>query len=452
MSNITIDFKADYLDTYCDAIDPKDFYRSIFPLGELQRKGIYTQGKYNAIAIELLSETKQKRNIKRYTITDDLDMLDVLLQRQSFILLSPISYIGKSRRSFNARLIYAIAIDLDGMTKKQHIVDLFYQMDGNGPSNHLPKPTYIVNSGNGLHIYYVLLKPIPCFERNIVQINNLKNELTHKLWNEFVTSLYDNIQYQSIFQGFRLVGGITKKGTRTQAYMVGDKVSIEYLNEFVEEENRVTQFNSKSSKRSKRSLSLSEAKEKYPEWYEKRIVKAEKKAYWTVKRDLYDWWHKKVKSEICEGHRYYGVMCLAIYARKCGLSREELENDAFSLIDHLDRLTSTDDNHFTRADVLSALEAFNDNYITFPIETISELTGIYIQKNRRNYRKQINHLKLIRMIRDFDGKNGEWRNKNGGPRKEKMVKDYLEEHPMATVTEAAKALSVSRTTIYKYKK
>ena len=38
----------------------------------------------------------------------------------------------------------------------------------------------------------------------------------------------------------------------------------------------------------KSRLSLAEAKEKYPDWYERRIVKKERRGRWTVKRDLYD--------------------------------------------------------------------------------------------------------------------------------------------------------------------
>jgi len=436
------DIKADYLTQFFDEIEPKEFYRSIFPEGELQKKGEHLKGKYNVIAVELMPMTEKGKNTRRYTITDDLDMIDELVEHEDFILLSPISYAGRARKSENARFVYAIAIDLDGVRKKEHMTDLFYQMDGNGPSNHIPKPTYIVNSGNGLHLYYVLEKPIPCFKNIIDQLTKLKNNLTKKVWNGYVTDLSEKVQYQSIFQGFRLVGGVTKNGGRTRAYEIGKKVSIEYLNQFVQEENRVTEFAYKSE------LTLDKAKEKYPDWYEKRIVKGEKKGRWTAKRDLYEWWKGKLQSEIIEGHRYYGMMCLAIYAKKCGLSLEELEQDAFSLVDHLDKITSTEDNHFTRSDVLSALEMFNDDYVTFPIKTISELTGVYIQKNKRNNRKQIIHLKLARnqlaMLKEL----GEV--SQGRPDKERLVKDYIRKNPKAKVTEIAKALNVSRPTVYKY--
>lgn len=41
-------------------------------------------------------------------------------------------------------------------------------------------------------------------------------------------------------------------------------------------------------------LTLDQAKEKYPEWYENKVVKGIR-SYWTVKRDLYDWWIQQIK-------------------------------------------------------------------------------------------------------------------------------------------------------------
>lgn len=69
-------------------------------------------------------------------------------------------------------------------------------------------------------------------------------------------------------------------------------------------------------------------------------------------------------------------MTLATYAKKCGVSREELEKDAYGLIP----LMNTKGDTFTEDDVFHALEAFTDNYITYPIDTIVNRTGIPIEK------------------------------------------------------------------------
>ena len=70
-------------------------------------------------------------------------------------------------------------------------------------------------------------------------------------------SLYQKPQLQSLFQGFRLVGGVTKGGSRTQAFITGDKVNIDYLNSFVTDEYTVKELTYKSK------LTLKEAAAKY---------------------------------------------------------------------------------------------------------------------------------------------------------------------------------------------
>ena len=385
-------FIREYLDKFFDEVEPWDFYRAIFPAGELEEKGLQVQGKYNAIAVELLPpSTERKAPARRCFLHDGLESLEELLESDNFIILSPISYAGKSRSSQNARYIYAMAIDLDGITDIGKLQNLFHKTE----IGYLPNPSYIVWSGTGVHLYYQFMQPLPCYKNIVAQLAALKTELTKKIWNGLVSDLAEKPQIESLFQGFRLVGGVTKGGNRTKAYEVGKKVSIEYLNEFVPEKHRVKEYAYKSN------LTLKEAAIKYPEWYDKRIVNKQPRGTWQANRAVYDWWLNELKAKIGVGHRYYGVMVLAIYAKKCGIDYDELSDDAYSLVDMLDELTIEEQNRFTREDVLAALEMFNDNYITFPIDSISALTAIHIEKNKRNHRKQPLHLKIARNTKLF---------------------------------------------------
>jgi hypothetical protein len=439
-------FLNDYLENYFDEVSPREFYRDIFPAGELEEQGVQIPGKYNGVAVELLPKEqydlgdKLKHNAKRYLLTDGLEILDQLLESDNFIIISPISYAGKSRQSNNARFIYAIAIDLDGITEEHYLTDLFHQIE----IEYLPKPTYIVWSGSGLHLYYQLEKPIPCFKNIVKQLAEFKTELTKKIWNVYVSELYQKPQIESLFQGFRLVGGITKGGNRTRAYSTGSKVTMEYLNTFVPEEAAVKQFTYKSD------LSLQEAEKKYPEWFKRRIIEKKPRGTWTANKAVYDWWLGKLNSQIATGHRYYGIMVLAIYAKKCGVSRDILEHDAYGLIEKMEELTVSEDNHFTREDVLAALEMFNDNYITFPIDSISTLTAIAIEKNKRNGRKQADHIKLMNFIRDEINHNTDWRNKDGRPNKKAIIEEWQRNHKYGTVKECIADTGASRNTVYKY--
>lgn len=84
--------------------------------------------------------------------------------------MSPISYIGKKRNSDNARALYALTIDLDGVIIKNGdepmgLKALFHQIEN---LERIPMPTYIVSSRMGLHLYYVFEKPIMLFT-NVVK-------------------------------------------------------------------------------------------------------------------------------------------------------------------------------------------------------------------------------------------------------------------------------------------
>lgn len=89
-----------------------DFYRDIFPIGSFEEKGVYKKGKYNGIAVSIVAGDSKA---KRYTVTDDLEIIDTLVETDDFCIMSPISYAGKSRKSEFARFLYAMAIDLDGV-------------------------------------------------------------------------------------------------------------------------------------------------------------------------------------------------------------------------------------------------------------------------------------------------------------------------------------------------
>lgn len=416
-----------------------DFYRDIFPVGSFENKGEYIRGRYNGIAVCI---PKGGVQAKRFTITDDLEVFDLLAMSDDFCLLSPISYIGKSRKSSNARFMYALAIDLDGIEniKQWHF---FLEQIENGHNMlsfvwGLPKPTYLVSSGSGLHIYYVFEKPIPLFSNIVEQLEVLKRRLTWQAWTQGASSLQDNVQYESLFQGFRIVGTITKDGGRCRAFKVGDKVSVDYLNKYIPEEYRVKSFAYKSD------LPLAEARVKFPLWYKNRVVENKPKGHWVCKKDLYYWWIRKLKQGAEQGHRYWCIMTLATYAKKCGVSREELEKDAYGLIPFM----NTRGDEFTEDDVLHALEAFTDSYITYPIKTIINRTGIYIEKNKRNGRKQKQHCEIMRAIENIANPN--WREGNGRPDKSEIVIQWRKAHPDGRKADCIRDTGLDKKTVYKW--
>lgn len=445
-----------YLETYFDEVDYKEFYRHIFPSGELEKKGEYLKGKYNGIIVEVTKEKKKngKPRVLRHTLTDDLDKLDEVCGRDNFCLMSPISYAGKTRDSSMARELYALAFDLDGIQTRikdgeewpYGLANFFHQVD---KMEIIPKPTYVVSSGTGVHLYYVFERPVPMFENIVEQIEILKKELTRIMWHDSISKLVDEIQYEPVCQGFRMVGTITKKGERVRAFETGNKVTIEYLNEFVREEYKAKEFTYKSD------LTLDQAKNKYPEWYQKRIIEKKGRGTWTFNRAVYDKWLERVPVEANLGHRYWSIWVLAVTAMKCGISQEELEKDAFGLIEVMNEKDTNKENPFTEDDVLAALEGYDSAWYTYPIEKMSYRSNIPLVSTKRNYRKQEQHLKIARFTRDlnYDDPNG-WINKEGRPKgsgtAEEKVKEWRVNNPNGKKADCHKDTGLDPKTIRKW--
>jgi len=467
-----------------DEVTAYEFYRDIFGDGELEEQGVYEDGKYNALALEFVEIPIQNDKGEDDTkivgrcsiVTDDLDKIAELQHSPNFCIIAPISYCGKSRASKNARFMYALCIEVDGLRKTKDnafagLDDLIHQCS----TNFLPKPTYIVSSGTGVHLYYVFEKPIPLFPNVAKSIERYKRVITQRMWNRFVTTLHDekDIQYESIFQGFRMVGTLTKYGLahvdRTQprihqnsgndivrAYKFddGEKVSIEYMNSFVKPEQEIVLIY-------KSNLTLAKAKELYPEWYEQRIVQGNKeKGAWECHRGLYDWWKNKILSDGKVGHRYYCLMLLSIYAIKCGnnITYEELEADCFEIMKYFDTLTIDPSNPFTVKDVSDALQAYHDKgFVTYPINSISHRSGIHIEKNKRNGLKQKDHLEEARAIRDIRSRRRgkeNWYDGGGRPvgsgTKHRQIQEWRVMNPDGKKADCIRELGLTKPTVYKW--
>lgn len=459
---------TEWLYTYFDEADPVEFYRDVFPSGSLDEAGAMTKGKYTGIVCAFENLTPEQRAAKkrpkvyRYTVTDDLDTIREVVKTDMFCIMSPLSYAGKSRSAEMARDIYGIAIDLDKIYiteagKPNGLINLWERHIG--MAERVPKPTYIVSSGTGVHLYYLFERPIRLFPETARQLQRLKKDITQLCWTGAITTIHDlkEIQFEGIYQGFRMPGTITKTGTRVRAFLTGPRVTVDYLNEFaLRPENRVTDLTYKSA------CSLEEAKEKFPDWYRRRIEQGESRGAWHTNRAVYDWWKGQILAGASVGHRYFCLWTLAIYARKCShydakhnpnpVTYEELERDALELMEVFEKKTTDERNHFDETDVQAALEGFNEGWTRYHRDYIAFRSAIPIKENKRNHRKQEAHLKIARFVQEFDGK--EWRNMSGRPpgsgTKEAVVREWRKAHPEGTVTEAARDLKASRTTIYKY--
>lgn len=413
-----------------------EFYRDIFPEGSFEAEAgkmddYERTGKGNGFIVYEMEDGRKHTRM----VFDGLEEIGKQLDKKS-AFMSCISYFGKNRTAANAREMFALVFDLDEVGGEE--IQLFWDGWVEGFGGRAPRPTYIVNSGGGVHLYYVFEIPVPLYPNIQRELKDLKYALTELIWNGD-TSRLEQRQYQGINQGFRLVGSRTKRGETVKAYLTGGRVSLEYLSQFVPEEFRIkdTFYHSRTT--------LAEAKKKWPEWYHQRIELGRKRKGWTCNRALYDWWKGKWK-EAQVHHRYFYIMALAIYALKSGVSLEELKKDAEELQPYLSRR----DNPFTEDDVASALELYQECFRTFPRKEIEKLTAIDIPANKRNGRKQKAHVAYMNHERAFRVSEGSCTN-GGRPSVRQVVEDFIAKNPKAGYSEFVAATGLSKTSWYKYK-
>lgn len=478
--------------------DPLAFYRDVFPEGFLQERWAEGErrsefdGKPNAIALKFGPKTRKQLVkgkkvdvpvIERLTVTDDLEGVSALVKasiaENAPVYMAPVSWYGRNNKAANARFLHAFAVDLDGVTPAKLGSVLKQMRNGHDPANEkwvsMPQASYIVMSGRGLHLYYLLDRPVPLIPAVVPFLQQLKRRLTDVVWTDYTSEDgNDGRQYQGIYQGFRMPGtttrlnghGIDAKDTNKYealAFMYAPdgaseprRVTLEYLvdycgirgKEIPGELYRVLETKGGRTP-------IAEAKEKWPAWYECRVVRGEEKRGYDTNRGAYESWLSRIEDEAVVHGRYFAVLALVAYAVKCNVSLKELEKDAYGLVPVLDKLSDEPGNRFTDYDVACALSAYGSNDLRFwKNEYMCRRAKIATHENKHNGRPQALHLEGARAIQEINDKaNGTcWRDGNGRKPKRDEIRAYAAEHPEASQRAIAKALGVSPTTVNKWLK
>ena len=433
-----------------------DFYDDIFgeDLEPSRLPEDYKSGEYGGIAIELLP--KKKKDVqssfkaRRITITKgNSELYDLIEASENFCMIAPLSYCGKARTNKNARYLYAMVIEIDNIVQKNGIAELVHTW--NRKRLALPKPTYIVCSGTGVHLYFVFERPIPLFAGIFESLSQGKSHFTKLFWNKYITISYndDEIQYESINQPFRCVGSVTKKGNSyVIAFEVGNKVTIEYLNRFLPKNKQMNGIY-------KSKLSLDEAKALYPEWYQRRIVEKKDRGHFYRYRGIYDNWIEKIKDGAIVGKRYNCLENLCSLAVQCRIEPNELEEDCRMIAEIFEGMTISEENHFTEYDVICALKTYHnptDRAFRRKIEYISNKTGIKLEPNKRNDRKQQQHIKMVNATRKFRREvlgEDEYAN-SGRPSAEQTVQNWQKNNPTGKKADCIRETGLSKPTVYKW--
>ena len=209
-------------------------------------------------------------------------------------------------------------------------------------------------------------------------------------------------------------------------------------------------------------MTKEEAKIKFPEWYANtfdengnRRKDRPQSGKWDIKGKvhgsdpfaLYHWWMRQ--TDLAKGgHRYFFLMCMSIYASKCDVPKAKLREDMLTVFEELKNIEH--ENPLVKEDMESALEAYSKEYWNFTIDNISKITAVRIEKNKRNGRKQAQHLARARAVQVLDYPEGEWRNKDGRPTARQTVSEWREANPEGKKIDCHRDTGLSRVTIDKW--
>ena len=390
--------QIEYLSAQYEEWNGYEFYLFLFPDNEETGELNMNFSKPNAVYLYGDSDPDSKRTYNRRIMLSDTWEEDYMtfVERNPKTLCSGLTYRGRTNLLEHAQRMNAMVFDLDGVgiLEIQH----FFSLVDDDPKKELlrlPRPTFVVTSGSGLHLYYVFEKPIDLYPNIKLQLKALKYDLTRQIWLWRGTSQEKQIQYQSIAQGFRMVGSINEKyNLPIRAFKTGDKITIQHLNLYARSpENKVDLL--RPFKPTK--VRLAEAKESYPEWYERVIVnKIKTPKKWNIAGqkghrgdELYQWWVNQADKAV-PGHRYFFLMCMAIYACKCDVPKAQLKKDMYKVLPIIQQIEHV--NELTNDDVRSALEAYDKSYYNYTISEIEFLSSFRIERNKRNKRKQADHV------------------------------------------------------------
>lgn len=433
-----------------EEINGYDFYNYIYPNNEVTGELNQDYSKPNAIYLyhnDDLDRMKRRVMLKDTWEDDFIDYVEC----NPMTLCGGLAYRGRVNKLEKAQQMNALIFDIDGVGEHE-LRTMFIRM--NLPAEHIrsiPVPTFIACSGGGVHLYYVLDKPIALFPNIKLQLKALKYDLTYRFWDYKSTSKEKQIQYQSINQGFRMVGSTNNKyNVQVRAFMTGDRVSLDVLNQYAKEEHRVDLNKPFQPSKTLRN----EAAEKWPEWYERVVVNKDKRAKkWDIKGKvhgdnpfaLYDWWRRQIGG-IRGGHRYFYMMCLCIYACKNDVPLVKLKKDMAEDFEILSKIEHG--NALSEDDMKSALETYSREYYNYTIDDIEKLTDIRIERNKRNGRTQARHLMGARAIRDINNEN--WREGNGRKPKKDIVQQWRLDNPNGKKVDCHRDTGLDPKTIRKW--
>lgn len=418
------------LEQFGEWVDAETLYEDIY--GDLEQ----------VVPVVFIDENEDTKHMVKMSVDEAIDQA---VDRND-ILLGGSTYFKNFVSKATAKDVHALIIDMDNVWAG--VLQSALQNDWNEDDKELPKPTYIVNSGTGLHLYFLFDEPIPHYVCNSKKIDQLYRRLAVQ---QTTSRIYLQKQVQWFGQDFRMAGSLNKYNWRNEVFRVGEKWDIDRLAQAVGMED--THF------------------VRYGEPRTRQLVKRErtknrtKRKGWRCNQGFYDYTLERCRNETKEGNRYMSFCALTVIAWKCNVPISKVEQDLKGLIPKYNKGAKR---QITEKEIEHALRMYNEKAMLTQRERLQDWIGWeYKPQTNRHYGKQVFKRKKSQEARDKGLKNtnlevrgwavrdamypdGEWRNKDGAPSKQEEVRAWRQLHPDGKPKDCMADTGISKNTVYRW--
>ena len=418
------------LEQFGEWVDAETLYEDIY--GDLEQ----------VVPVVFIDEDEDTKHMVKMSVDEAIDQA---VDRND-ILLGGSTYFKNFVSKATAKDVHALIIDMDNVWAG--VLQSALQNDWNEDDKELPKPTYIVNSGTGLHLYFLFDEPIPHYVCNSEKIDQLYRRLAVQ---QTTSRIYLQKQVQWFGQDFRMAGSLNKYNWRNEVFRVGEKWDIDRLAQAVGMED--THFVRYGEPRTRQLVKRERTKDRT------------KRKGWRCNQGFYDYTLERCRNETKEGNRYMSFCALTVIAWKCNVPISKVEQDLKGLIPKYNKGAKR---QITEKEIEHALRMYNEKAMLTQRERLQDWIGWeYKPQTNRHYGKQVFKRKKSQEARDKGLKNtnlevrgwavrdamypdGEWRNKDGAPSKQEEVRAWRQLHPDGKPKDCMADTGISKNTVYRW--
>ena len=382
----------------------------------------------------------------------DVDELMEYQASRDDVYVVPASFINGYNAGSACKDVYALVVDID----RVHPETLKVVIENGNLGNMTPMPTYIVNSGRGVHFYYVFLEPVPHYYCN----RPILKEMYRTLCGITQKNIAAKTDWHAITQPFRIPGSMTrlgqtvtgwKSGEKWPVWRLADRLNVDHEALDLQRRPLVSQREyqvEKERRRERAAASTGQPK--------KRLHMRDWVSSLSGNFAFYEGCLKRCYEETPEGTRFRSMCALTVVARKCDYPKEQLEQDLIQLAAHYNATGK----HMKSSEARKALKMYNEKALKTRSKTLEVWFGWEFRRSAQERREKLKARgrertkaeawKIARSTRDILYPDGAWRNTNGAGTKEQLIKDWRAAHPDGKPKDCIQDTGISKNTVYKW--